>query len=264
MKWGNCMEYISEIYSDIGIVKKVNQDAALVRRAETDYGTVLFAVICDGMGGLQKGELASSTAVSEMSDWFEQTVPELVYGGAAPTAIKQSFTKVCRSLNDRIRRYGESKGIQLGTTMAALLLIKDAYYICNIGDSRIYYLNKQIRQMTRDQSYIQQEMDMGRMTEAEARRSAQRNVLLQCIGVSETVTPDFYIGEFSPDCAFLLCTDGFVHVQSAEEMLKCLKPDLLGDEADIRERLRNLTETVKSRKEEDNITSVLISVKQGA
>ncbi len=257
------MEFVSEIYSDIGIVKKVNQDAAMVRQADTDLGKVLLAVICDGMGGLQSGELASGTVITEMSDWFEHVVPGLVYRKAAPAEVKQSFARVVNRLNDRIRRYGEKNGIRLGTTMAALLLVKDAYYICNIGDSRIYYLNGQIRQMTRDQSYIQQEIDMGRMTAEEARRSSQRNVLLQCIGVSETVAPDFYIGEFEPASAFLLCTDGFVHVLSGEEMLAELKPELLKDEADIRARLERLTETVKARKEEDNITSMLICARQG-
>ena len=64
------MEYLSTICTDIGIRKKVNQDAALVLQAETDKGRMLFAVVCDGMGGLDKGELASSTVIKAFYKWF--------------------------------------------------------------------------------------------------------------------------------------------------------------------------------------------------
>lgn len=252
------MRYLSGVYSDIGISKKVNQDAAMIRKAETKMGNVLFAVVCDGMGGLEKGELASSTVISGMSDWFGQVLPDLLYHNFTSEAIKNSWMNVISELNGIICNYGEEKGIYLGTTLTALLLLEDAYYICNVGDSRTYYLNHQIRQMTQDQSFVQQEMDMGRMTEEEALLSEQRNVLLQCIGVGHSVAPDFYIGEYKDSSAFLLCSDGFRHVISSQEIWENLRPDMLNGEKDIEEKIKELVELVKSRQEEDNITAVLI------
>lgn len=255
------MEYLSAICSDIGIRKKVNQDAALVIQAETEKGDVLFAVVCDGMGGLEKGELASSTVIAGMQEWFEKVFPNLLYGDFTLNKLKNSWLDVILELNDRIRGYGAELKINLGTTLTALLLVDGAYYICNIGDSRIYYLKDGVCQLTRDQSYIQQEIDMGRMTEEEARHSNQRSVLLQCIGVTESVVPDFYSGEYLKDSAFVLCSDGFRHVITNEEIWNCFKPDPIAGENQMEQNILYLIDVVKSRGEEDNITAVLVSVK---
>ena len=80
---------------------------------------------------------------------------------------------------------------------------------------------------------------------------------MQCIGVGE-VSPDFYVGEYEKESVFLLCSDGFRHVLSNEEIFNALNPNELMDQKDIQQRLKNLTEMVKQRKEEDNITSVLV------
>ena len=71
------MDFIIAAHTDAGIKKEVNQDSVLVEIADTDYGKVCFAVICDGMGGLRKGELASATLIRYFSDWFDHTFPEL-------------------------------------------------------------------------------------------------------------------------------------------------------------------------------------------
>lgn len=255
---GKRMKYLTGMCSDIGIIKKVNQDAALVRQAETSRGDILFAVVCDGMGGLEKGELASSTVIAGMSDWFEQKFPHLLYHNFTSEQIKKSWIDELIELDNRISEYGKKQRIDLGTTITALLLVEDAYYICNVGDSRIYYLNDQIRQMTRDQSYVQQEIDMGRMTEEEALYSSQRNMLLQCVGAGTYLMPDFYFGEYKGNSAFLLCTDGFRHVITDQEIWDELRPDRLAGEQDIEARIRRLVELVKVRQEKDNITAVLI------
>lgn len=252
------MKCLTGMCSDIGIVKKVNQDAALIRQAKTNKGSVLFAVVCDGMGGLEKGELASSTVIKGMSDWFEQKLPYLLYHSFTSEQIKNSWTDVLLELNDRISQYGNAQSIQLGTTITALLLVEDVYYICNVGDSRIYHLNDGIRQMTRDQSYIQQEIDMGRMTEEEALHSSQRNMLLQCVGAGDYLLPDFYIGEYKENSAFLLCSDGFRHVITNQEIWDVLRPDKLTGKQDIEAKIKKLVELVKTRQEKDNITAVLI------
>ncbi|MCM1159245.1 MAG: protein phosphatase 2C domain-containing protein [Bacteroidales bacterium] len=256
------MKCISGIYSDVGIEKKVNQDAALVRQAATKRGKVLFAVVCDGMGGLEQGEVASATVIAGMSDWFEQVFPKMLGHDFAPEIIEKSLREEIKRLNNCINIYGREKGISLGTTLVSLLLIGDYYYVCNVGDSRIYYLKDGIEQMTHDQSYIQKEIDLGRITVEEAENSPKRNMLLQCIGASTEVVPDFYRGEYRKPASFLLCSDGFRHVITSQEMWEAFRPELLDGEDSIKERIRKLIETAKRRQERDNITAVLVCTKE--
>lgn len=251
------MKFISSIHTDIGINKEVNQDAAIVKYAKSSKGNILFAVVCDGMGGLEQGEIASSTVICRLSDWFEKTFPSILFNDFSFTKLKDSLRKEINQLNSMIQNHGKKFHIQLGTTLAMLLIIDDIYYICNIGDSRIYHIKEKITQLTHDQTYVQNEIDMGRMTQEEALVSPKKNVLLQCIGVGETV-PDFYVGEYEKGSVFLLCSDGFRHVLSEEEMINEFKPENLGDKQDLEQRLIKLTEIVKNRKEEDNITSILV------
>ena len=199
-----------------------------------------------------------------MSDWFEQEFPKLLYYNFTSEKIKDSWANVLLELNGRISEYGNKEKISLGTTITALLLIENAYYICNVGDSRIYHLSDKINQMTRDHSYIQQEIDMGRMTEEEALRSSRRNMLLQCIGTGDYLLPDFYIGEYKDNSAFLLCSDGFRHVISKQEIWDTCRPDKLAGKRDMEVKIKRLVELVKTRQEKDNITAILIhTIKEG-
>lgn len=255
---GSVMRYVSSICSDIGIRRKINQDAALVCQAKTEKDTILFAVVCDGMGGLEKGELASSTVISRMSDWFQNVFPSILQHEWNSETLKKSWIREIAELNKMIYTFGKKRNIRLGTTLTMLLLAEDTYYICNVGDSRIYYLRNTIQLITRDQSYVQREVDMGRMTKQEALRSNQRNILLQCIGAGVTVMPDFYKGKYKSDASFVLCSDGFWNAITEEEIWNMLRPDELDQQKDMDEKIEQLVETVKHRKEEDNITVTLI------
>ena len=161
-------------------------------------------------------------------------------------------------MSRKIMMYGRSCGVSLGTTACVLLLCGNRYFVSNVGDSRAYVITERLYQITKDQTYIQREMDLGRMTYEEAMVDPQRNVLLQCIGASDIVEPDFYEGQLIAGQEFLLCSDGFRHIISPEEIYNALYPPMMTDEAVIRDGLRKLTELNKARLEVDNITSVLI------
>lgn len=240
----------------------MNQDTAVTCSAKTKKGNVILAAVCDGMGGLEKGELASSTVIMGVLNWFKEIFPGLLYHNFTSQAVKDSLEKVITELNNRIRSYGEWKNIYLGTTMTVLLLVDDEYYICNVGDSRAYYLGNQIRQITKDQTFIQQELDMGRMTEEEALYSNYQNMLLQCIGVGTYVIPDFYMGKCEDCSTFLLCSDGFRHMLSKQEMWETLQPDMLCNEKRMEEGIKKLVELARSRGEKDDITVLLVHVIQ--
>ncbi|MCD7727820.1 MAG: serine/threonine-protein phosphatase [Ruminococcus sp.] len=252
------MNFITSVYTDVGIKKKTNQDSALVLEAETDFGQVLLAVICDGMGGLAKGEVASAALVNAFRDWFKNELPELICEELDQQAVFNAFGNIAFDMNARIGTYGMNIGVNLGTTVAAMLIINGRYYIMNIGDSRVYRMTDTIAQLTKDQTYVQREMDLGRMTPEEAQVSPQRNVLLQCIGASDIIKPDFYTAPVGSGECFLLCSDGFRHVITSEELYSRINPFVLKDERTMLESLKYFTELNKNRRETDNITAILI------
>ncbi|MCD8108748.1 MAG: serine/threonine-protein phosphatase [Clostridiales bacterium] len=252
------MDFKIAAHTDAGIRKRINQDSVLVKVAGTDRGGVCLASICDGMGGLDRGELASATAIRQISDWFEHEFPDLLYQGLSMEILEERWTDMIYSINRRISTYGHMAHMDLGTTMVILLLVDRTYYIVSVGDSRVYLLRDDLKQLTKDQTFIQREIDEGRMTPEEARRDPRRNVLLQCVGASDEIVPDFSSGTIVPGSIFLVCSDGFRHAISKKEMYAYLCPRHLFQEKMMQEGIEKLTELDKFRRESDNISSVLI------
>lgn len=172
------MNYLTSIHTDVGIRKGRNQDSVLIETAATGYGQILLSVVCDGMGGLAKGEVASAMLVKAFSRWFHQEFPRLLYSGLDVNILRESWTNLILEQNQKISNYGLGCNVSLGTTLAALLLVDHVYYIINVGDSRIYYIKGGFHQITLDQTYVQREMDLGRMTKEQAKNHPRRNVLL--------------------------------------------------------------------------------------
>lgn len=254
------MRYLTAVHTDVGIKKKTNQDSALIMEAETDIGNVLLAVICDGMGGLSKGEVASAALIQAFSDWFKNELPEIIGQGINHRSVFNAFGNIAFDMNARIGSYGAKCGVSLGTTVVAMLFAGGRYYIMNIGDSRIYKMSDTIYQLTKDQTYIQREIDLGRMTPEEASVSDKRNVLLQCVGASDSIIPDFYSEELTPGDCYLLCCDGFRHVVAPHEFFARMNSQMMTDENTMKEMLIYFTELNKNRRETDNITAVLVRV----
>lgn len=259
------MEFLSIAHSDVGIKKNTNQDSVLIKEASTDYGKVLLAVVCDGMGGLAKGEVASAALVKTFSSWFEETFPDILYnrrnedGRMDRMELEREMNRLAIEVNQRIAEHGQQYHVSMGTTIALLLMAEGNYYTMNVGDSRVYKLDQtQICQLTKDQTFVQRELDLGRMTPEEARNHPQRNVLLQCVGASEVIIPEFTFGEYRENEVYMVCSDGFRHVISEEEFLKLMTPDKLHTEKDMRNAAIYCTELNKSRMEKDNISVILV------
>lgn len=252
------MNFLTAFHTDIGIRKKTNQDSLLIQQAQTAFGNVLLAVICDGMGGLAKGEVASACMIRSFSDWFRQDFPTMLSQGLQPERLRASWEQVVSNVDRKIAVYSDAHNVSMGTTCVALLIVNGTYYIMNIGDSRVYLITDNIYQLTKDQTYIQREMDAGRMTYQQSLVDPQRNVLLQCVGASPVIEPDFFMGDVKINQCYMLCTDGFRHVISAEELLTQLNPGCNTDPGTMQRNLVYLTELNKQRMETDNITAALI------
>ena len=132
------MSYKTDAFSFIGVKKKVNQDALIIKQAKTaDGGNVCMACLCDGMGGLSQGEVASATFVKRMDEWFKNELPRVLM----PSDITEDLTQemdayshywgqikaqwqgIIQKTNERLMRYGEDRGIELGTTVVAIIII---------------------------------------------------------------------------------------------------------------------------------------------
>lgn len=254
------MEFLTAMHTDIGIKKNTNQDSALILEADTDFGKILLAVICDGMGGLAKGEVASSALITMLSNWFENDLPKFLCAPNLQDIIFDSWNNIIQNANVSIASYGKRNGVNMGTTIAACLFINDNYYILNVGDSRVYCLSDNVYQLTKDQTYVQREMDEGRMTQQEAETSPQRNVLLQCVGASQYVVPDFFSGKIQNGQSYIICSDGFRHIINEQEIYERLCPNACIDENIMLKNAVYLTDLNKYRREPDNISVIVIKL----
>lgn len=256
-------------HSDVGIRKKTNEDSMLMKEADTDYGRVFLAAVCDGMGGLANGEVASATVVRRLSEWFDSEFPLLLYGkNLRPGGlefvrlVRESLAKLMISTNNDIFWYGKRKRAPLGSTAVVLLMAAGSYYILNVGDSRCYKVSGRLERLTKDQSLVQRKIDRGLIREEDAEKDPERNVLLQCIGATSEVCPDFYMGSYETDDVFVLCSDGFRHELKAEELFYYFSSDYVADERKLKRSCVDLTELVKKRKEQDNISVIAVRVKE--
>ncbi len=252
------MNFIVSANTDVGISKATNQDSLTVQMMDTPQGRMVLAVLCDGMGGLEKGEVASASVIRAFEDWAATELPALCKRPIEDAVLREQWERIIQSENSRIQRYGASLGIRLGTTVVALLLTQSRYYILNVGDSRAYELCGGIRQLTQDQTFVAREVALGNMTPEQAKTDSRRSVLLQCVGASQNVFPDLFFGEPKTDAVYMLCCDGFRHEITPEEMYAWLRPEVLLDEASMNQNALSLIALNKERRERDNITVALI------
>lgn len=258
------MEYLVAAYTDTGMRKETNQDSICVRRAAiSDRGEAILAIVCDGMGGLNKGEVASATAVDAFGAWFDANLSRLPsFVGSDFAQVRRQWGALVDKLHHGLLRYAEKNRTQLGTTIAAFFAYGDRYLTMNIGDSRIYERKKSLRQMTEDQSLVAREMAAGRITEEESRHHPQKNILLQCLGTGDQITPVFTEGKVQGDALYLLCTDGLSHEVSPKELEERFQAVYLNSKDSMTSALREMSELCMVRGEADNITSILLKTKE--
>lgn len=255
------MEVLTAAYTDVGIKKATNQDSICLKIAETPVGKVVLAVICDGMGGLSKGELASTTVINAFSNWFEQKLPNQLVEDDFNRNIQTYWDQMLKEMNERIGAYGRKERIQLGTTVTALLIIDTKFMLIgHVGDSRVYRLNDRIQVLTEDQTVVGRELKNGNITPEQAKVDPRRNVLLQCIGASKVVEPDFIPAQPKTGEVYVLCSDGFRHMISEQEIYDAFSPAKMIDEKDMQEKAIEMVELNKQRQETDNISVVLIKM----
>lgn len=255
------IQYLLDYCSDIGTKKKVNQDACCVRILKTSEHTIVLAVVCDGVGGMVEGEYASNNTVLNFHNWFDYSLSKVVIEkkeGALFEQLCEDMKELIIKQNEAVYSYAGEKGIQTGTTVTAMLFVDHNYFIAQVGDSRAYQVYDGLMQLTEDQSFVAAEVRAGRMTRQEARHDKRRNIILQCLGATPFIEPEYVTGTVQKGAVYFLCSDGFVHELENNEIENIMNPKAMSDMNTAHDRLLSAIQTVKDRGEKDNITVVLI------
>ncbi len=231
-----------------------NEDAILVAPlpavADSNEKGFLLAV-ADGMGGLERGEVASKLAIELLGDLFARERP-----ADFALALKQAY----RRANDAIyQQFSDApEQGQLGTTLVSAIVHGRYVTIANVGDSRAYLMRaNQMTQITQDHSLVADQVTQGQLSEADARTSPQRNILTHALGSTpqlERKLPSIYELTLLPEDRLLLCSDGFYDVMQSEDYLKILGVSDTGDSA------RRLTALARERGTTDNVSAIVVAV----
>ena len=232
--------------TDIGRVRRINQDAFLVLE---DHGVHLVAV-CDGMGGAAAGEVASSKAIEYLKSVFEDNPPT----DLALSGLSDWLQSAIEKVNERL--YGlalaNEKYTGMGTTMVAALIHGRKIAMANVGDSRIYLLRDHLQQITTDHSLVQELIDQGRLTEAEARIHPQRSILTNVLAIQPHVVIDRFVID-EPIDRLLLASDGLHGYVDDETIETCLRATSSLDEI-----TQSLIDVANAKGGYDNTTVIVI------
>lgn len=241
------MRFFSRI--DIGKMRKSNQDAYF---AEALADGCVLAVVCDGMGGANAGNIASENAVKLIS----QYVLNSYRSSMDNNSVLQMLSSAVQSANIRIYDMSlKDEALSgMGTTADVALIRQGAACICHVGDSRCYRVyNKGISQLTRDHSMVQSLVESGKLTPEEAKVHPRKNVITRALGAEENVIPDIYEIATDPGDTVLLCTDGLTNYMEPKDILKVFRNNEVSQVADI------LVDTANQNGGGDNITVVIVT-----
>lgn len=220
--------------SDVGVTRNHNEDYFMV--GEFPDGAV-WAVVCDGMGGRNGGNIASESAVKMIADKFNRSY----HIGMNDNSIRNLILTSVEAANIAVfsKALHDSSLSGMGTTVVVAIIRDGTLYFASVGDSRLYVVNAEsINQMTTDHSVVQMMVDSGEISPDEARDHPQKNVITRALGVDDRVKADYFQEDVHPGDIILLCTDGlsnFVDNSGIHKLCntenKYVFADILVDEA---------------------------------
>ena len=236
--------------TDVGKVRRTNQDAYCTGELP---GGVAWAVVCDGMGGANGGNIASATAVKVISERISSSYRD----GMSSTSILAMLDSAINAANISVYDMSQEDALLagMGTTVVACVLVGGVAYIAHAGDSRAYRFNsEELYQVTRDHSYVQQLVEEGTITSEQAKTYPHRNVITRALGVNDRVLVEHNEVVLGEKDAVMLCTDGLTGTLEEEDMLDIFKKHSFYEYPDRLVKLAN------KRGGTDNITVVILSL----
>lgn len=253
------MRYISGQVSNIGTTKKKNGDRCLIYTEQTIHGPACLAMVCDGIGRTDAGERAGKCVIGHLYEWFK-ALANLRF--EVTDFIVEQINSEIEKANAELIGLGNEEGVQYGTTLSGILIIKNVYFLFHVGNTRVYSFSDGLRCMTLDHTLAAVKVRNGQMSEEEGRNSKEKSILLQCIGVSPELEIQNMMGKVTSGDVFLLCSDGFynkLNIGEIEDVMEELKNM---DQEEIQKMMETLVMEVMNRGENDNISSLVIKMEE--
>jgi len=239
---------ISAFESDIGRIRGENQDFCY----SFSLKNALFAIVADGMGGANGGSVASKIAVEAVKKTIEKDYEASMSKGALVDMLITSVRTANIEVLEYAAKHDSLEG--MGTTLVLAAVRSDKAVILNIGDSRAYFVfDNELRQVTKDQSYVQHLVDKGEISAEEAKNHPKKNVIMQAVGTGDAICPDIYEIDYNGE-TILLCSDGLYNKVGADDIIKTVNDESLSP----KDRVKELIHMANDAGGEDNISAVLI------
>lgn len=242
------MNYEFTAQTHTGMLRTNNEDAVSFDEA------LGLGVLTDGMGGYNAGEVAAGMATSiiraELARWLGAAVPD-VPSKEIRRAIDSSVTNANLAVLQAARSNVSYTG--MGTTLVVAVFHGARLFVGHIGDSRCYRMRQQLVQITKDHSLLQEQLDAGLITPAQATFSTQRNLVTRALGIEEAVTLE--LNEFTVEAGdiYLVCSDGLSDMVDDASIAR-----IVSDEGSLRDKARQLIDAANACGGRDNITVLLM------
>lgn len=233
--------------TDIGRKRQLNQD--YIYLSENPIGNLpnVF-IVADGMGGHNAGDYASRLAV--------ETVVEEIGASSAQNPVKLLDNAIGRANTQLRKRAREDRALNgMGTTLVAATCIGKCLEVANVGDSRLYVISDEIRQITQDHSLVEEMVRMGGIDKETARNHPDKNIITRAVGARSDVEVDFFNVELQTGDMVLLCSDGLTNMVDDEMICRILKGD-----GDLEDRVEELMRIANQNGGKDNISMIVIEL----
>ncbi len=209
--------------SDIGLKRKSNQDCFYYAKVNEN---TLWAIVCDGMGGVNGGDVASNLAVKSIKDslnnenWEEPSETQSNIKKMLRNALKKANLEIFTNAQDNKDLAG------MGTTAVLVAVTEDKIHVAHVGDSRAYLVRQgKIKQLTIDHSMVQEMIDEGEITHEEAKMHPNKNIITRALGISKDVDVDYSMKTKKPGDSIIICTDGLTNYLDQKEILEYFKSE---------------------------------------
>ena len=235
--------------TDCGKVRRENQD--VFKTFRDDEKGVAALVVCDGMGGVRAGNIASMMAAETFIRHMGECLGNTVDIDDAALEMSNAIYAANKAVYDKSMTDEDFAG--MGTTLTAVISLNDGEVVANVGDSRAYHITQSaIKQITKDHTVVEDMVNRGDLTRAEARRHPKKNLITRAVGTSNEEVPDLFFLNLHPGEHVLLCSDGLTNLLMDSEILFEVQ-----HEKCIRKCCEKLIETALSRGAPDNVTAVI-------
>ena len=236
--------------TDTGRVRTANQDYVYASVEPVGSLPNLF-VVADGMGGHQAGDYASRYIVENLVSYLQYTE-----NSQSVPLLREAILKVNTMLYHEAKEKPEFSG--MGTTLVAAVADENTLYVANVGDSRLYLVRDRIRQVTRDHSYVEELVSLGRLERGSKDYKDKKNIITRAVGTEDKLLVDFFEAGLEPGDYILMCSDGLSNMLEDAEM-----EEIIGSDLELQEKAEKLITVANDNGGKDNIAVVLVDPQIG-